>query len=102
MENWFGIVVSYARDISAIMTCAVIFVRPLREKILGIEALREGLRCLLRSEIVRIYYRNLKGKQLQEFEYKAFKSCYKAYKALRGNSFIDHINNEMEEWEIIR
>ena len=40
-------------------------------------------------------------KKLKEFEYKTIQACYYAYKALKGNSFIDHIYKEMEEWEII-
>jgi hypothetical protein len=27
-------------------------------------------------------------------------ACYKAYKKLGGNSFIDHIYEEMETWEV--
>lgn len=101
MENLFSVIVEYARDISAISACAVILIKPLREKLFGLESLREGLRCLLRAEIVRIYYRHNDEKKLKEFEYKTIQSCYFAYKALKGNSFIDHIYNEMEEWEII-
>ena len=101
VEEIFTVIVDYARDISAIVTCAVMLIRPLREKILGLESLREGLRCLLRAEIVRIYYRHNDDKKLKEFEYKTIQACYYAYKALKGNSFIDHIYKEMEEWEII-
>ena len=101
MEEIFTVIVGYARDISAIVTCAVMLIRPLREKILGLESLREGLRCLLRAEIVRIYYRHNDDKKLKEFEYKTIQACYYAYKALKGNSFIDHIYKEMEEREII-
>ena len=68
---------------------------------MGIDAIREGQRCLLRSEIVRIYYRHNEDKRLHEYEYKNLSQCYKAYKALDGNSFIDHIYAEMQEWEII-
>ncbi len=101
MEDLFSTIVEYSRDISAIITCAVILVKPLREKLFGLESLREGLRCLLRAEIVRIYYRHNDDKKLKEFEYKTIQACYFAYKALKGNSFIDHIYKEMEEWEII-
>ena len=74
---------------------------PVREWLLGTEALREGQRCLLRSEIVRIYYRHVKDKQLQEYEFRNLVQCYNAYKALGGNSFVDHIYEEMQDWEII-
>ena len=43
------------KDICAIATCAALLVRPVREWLFGFEAIREGQRCLLRSEIVRLY-----------------------------------------------
>lgn len=64
-------------------------------------SLRAGQRCLLRTEIVRIYYRHHDDRRLREFEYKNMEECYKAYKALKGNSFIDRIHAEMQEWDII-
>jgi hypothetical protein len=90
-----------ARDISAVAACAALLIRPVRERLLGTDALREGQRCLLRSEIVRIYYRHLEDKQLREFEFKNMEQCYAAYKVLKGNSFIDRIHAEMQEWDII-
>ncbi len=92
--------VDYARDISAIMACAALLLKPVREKLFGLEALKEGLRSLLRAELVRLYYRHHEDKQLKEYEYKNLTSCYAAYKALGGNSFIEHIHCEMQEWEI--
>ena len=90
-----------AKDICSIATCAALVIRPLRERLLGTESLREGQRCLLRSEIVRIYYRHQADKQLREYEFKNMQQCYDAYKVLKGNSFIDRIHAEMQEWEII-
>lgn len=91
----------HAGDICQILTCAALLIRPVREWLMGTEALREGQRCLLRSEIVRIYYRHHDENQLREYEYKNMSQCYKAYKALGGNSFIDHIYAEMQKWEIV-
>lgn len=68
---------------------------------MGTASLREGQRCLLRTEIVRIYYRHHDDRKLREFEYKNMEECYKAYKSLKGNSFIDRIHAEMQEWDII-
>lgn len=94
-------IADHAGDICQIVTCGVLLIKPLREWLLGTEAIREGQRCLLRSEIVRIYYRHVKDKQLQEYEYRNLVQCDKAYKALGGNSFVDHIYGEMQEWEIV-
>ena len=97
----FTEIVQWAKDICSIATCAALLIRPVREWLLGTDALREGQRCLLRAEIVRIYYRHLADKQLREFEFKNMQQCYDAYKVLKGNSFIDKIHAEMLEWTII-
>lgn len=91
----------HAGDLCQVATCAALLIRPVREWLLGTEALREGQRCLLRSEIVRLYYRNHAQRQLREYEYRNLEQCYRAYKTLKGNSFVDHIYGEMQEWEII-
>ena len=90
----------HAGDICQIATCVALLIKPLREWILGTGLIKEGMRCLLRSEIVGIYYKHKDSKKLREYEYKNLEFCYKAYKALKGNSFVDHIHAEMQEWEI--
>ena len=94
-------VVQWAKDICSIATCAALVIKPVRERLMGTEALREGQRCLLRAEIVRIYYRHNDDRQLKEYEFKNMQQCYEAYKTLKGNSFIDKIHAEMLEWTII-
>lgn len=93
-------IASVALMITQITTCAILLIKPLREWVMGVEDVREGQRCLLRSQIVRIYYRNLDSKHLRQFEYENLVACYKAYKKLGGNSFIDHIYEEMQTWEV--
>lgn len=95
------LIADHAGDICQIATCAALLIKPVREWLLGTGLIKEGLRCLLRAEIVRLYYRHRDDRQLREYEYKNLEFCYKAYKALRGNSFVDHIYTEMQEWEII-
>lgn len=95
------VIADHAGDICQIVTCAALLIKPLREWLLGTGLIKEGLKCLLRAEIVRIYYRHKDAKELREYEYKNLEFCYKAYKALKGNSFVDHIYAEMQEWEII-
>ena len=90
-----------AKDICSIAACAALLVKPVREWLFGFEAIREGQRCLLRSEIVRLYYRHHDDQKLREYEFKNMKQCYDAYKALGGNSFIDRIEEEMREWDIV-
>ncbi len=60
-----------------------------------------GQKCLLRSEMLRIYYHNKEGKKIRQYEYENFIYLYEAYKALKGNSFIDKIYKEIQAWEVI-
>lgn len=98
--NWTDII-QWAKDIASLATCAALLIRPVREWIMGTEALREGQRCLLRAEIVRIYYRHKDDRTLREYEFKNMEQCFQAYKALKGNSFVDKIHDEMKDWDIV-
>lgn len=59
-----------------------------------------GLKCLLRSEMLRTYYHHKETETIRQYELENFVFLYKAYKALKGNSFIDKIYNEVMEWEV--
>ena len=63
--------------------------------------LAAGMRCQLRSEMLRTYYHNKDDKKIRQYEYENFVYLYGAYKALKGNSFIDRIYKEIQTWEII-
>lgn len=60
-----------------------------------------GIKCLLRSSMLRTYYHNKDIRQIRQYELENFVFLYKAYKALRGNSFIDKIYKEVMEWEVV-
>lgn len=79
-----------------------ILVKPVREKIFGLDDIREGQKCMLRSEMLRIYY---EGKdhddRLRQHDFENFVLMYKAYKAMKGNSFIDKIYKEVEKMEVV-
>lgn len=64
-------------------------------------ALVNALKCLLRSEMLRIYYRHQEKREIRQYEYENFVFLYKAYKAMRGNSFIDKIYKEIQEWRVV-
>jgi hypothetical protein len=61
----------------------------------------EGTKCQLRSEMLRIYYHNRDKGTIRQYEYENFVMLYEAYKALKGNSFIDKIYEEVHSWDII-
>lgn len=60
----------------------------------------EGQKCQLRVHILETYYRNAESKTIRQFELENFLLMYKAYKALKGNSFVDKIHSEVIKWRI--
>lgn len=69
--------------------------------IVWIKKIANGQKCQLRSDMLQIYYRNKDSKKIRQYEYENFVYLYEAYKALKGNSFIDKIYAEVKKWEII-
>ena len=69
--------------------------------IVWVHKIAEGTKCQLRSEMLRIYYRNREKQTIHQYEYENFVFLYEAYKALKGNSFIDKIYKEIQSWEVI-
>lgn len=69
--------------------------------IVTVKKIASGTKCQLRSEMLRIYYHNREAKKIRQYEYENFVFLYDAYKALKGNSFIDKIHEEVKEWEVI-
>ena len=95
-------IAGYAGSVTCILALLALLCKPVRERFFGLKAIREGQQSLLRSEIVRVYYRNLDAQELREYEYKNLCCCFNAYKSLGGNSFVEHIFNEMQEWKIVQ
>lgn len=69
--------------------------------VVWIRKIANGTRCQLRSEMLRIYYHNREAEKIRQYEYENFVFLYEAYKALKGNSFIDKIYKEVQKWEVI-
>lgn len=69
--------------------------------LLWVRKITDGQKCQLRSEMLRTYYHNRESKKIRQYEYENFVFLYEAYKALKGNSFIDKIYEDVESWEII-
>ena len=89
--------------ITAIAAALALFVKPLRTKLFGMNEMREGQKCLLRSAMLQIYYRGKDHNDtLRQYEFENFCLLYAAYKAEKGNSFIDKINKEVQEMEVLK
>lgn len=66
-----------------------------------VKKVANGQKCQLRSDMLRIYYHNREKEKIRQYEYENFVLMYEAYKALKGNSFIDKIYTEVQSWEIV-
>lgn len=69
--------------------------------IVWIKKIANGQKCQLRNDMLQIYYRHHETGTIRQYEYENFVQLYEAYKALKGNSFIDKVYNEVQTWEIV-
>lgn len=62
----------------------------------------EVLRCLLRTEILNMYFKHIEKDQkyLVQYEAENLHKMYDAYTGLNGNSFIKDIHRIMTSWEV--
>lgn len=63
--------------------------------------INDGHKCLLRSDMLRIYYRHRESETIRQYEYENFVLEYEAYRALGGNSFMEKIYKEVQSWEVL-
>lgn len=62
----------------------------------------EGQKCMLRSEILSIYFKCADTKKIKQFQAEMVYSLYGAYKAMGGNSFIESVMEEIKDFEVIK
>lgn len=97
-------IAQYAGYVCSIASALAILIKPLREWIFGIGAIKNGQRCQLRNDILTIYYKHCDEETptLRQYERENLDALYGAYTALIGNSFIKDIyNNEMRHWRVV-
>ncbi len=87
--------------ISALVGEVVALVGVIVPVIVSVRKIGAGTRCQLRSEMLRIYYHNREAEEIRQYELENFIMLYEAYKALKGNSFIDKIYEEVLSWKVI-
>lgn len=99
----FAQIAEFCGFITAIAAAIALFVKPVRAKLFGLNEMKEGQRCLLRSAMLSIYYRGKDhDNKLRQYEFENFCLLYSAYKAEGGNSFIDKVNHEVQEMEVVK
>lgn len=88
-------------DIATLITEIGILLSVIIPVIVTLRKVANGQRCQLRNEMLRTYYRHREDERIRQYEYENFVMLYEAYKALKGNSFIDKIYKEVQTWEIV-
>ena len=99
--GFFKIAAEVCGSLSAVFALAVLFIKPLRRWALGMHKIEDGQKCLLRSDMLRTYYKHRDDGVIRQYEKENFIYLYNAYKALDGNSFIDDIYNEVRTWDVV-
>ena len=69
--------------------------------VIWIMKIANGQKCQLRHDMLQIYYKHCETKVIRQYEYENFVYLYEAYKALKGNSFIDKIYKEIQDWKVV-
>lgn len=87
--------------LASIISSAVILIKPLRYRVFCICDIVNGLKCVLRSDMLRLYYKNCERETIRQHEMENFVTEYRAYKALGGNSFIDKIYDKVVKWKTL-
>lgn len=92
---------SYLTTIATVVGEVGVLVGVIVPMLVFVKKISNGTKCQLRSEMLRIYYHNKDDEKIRQYEYENFVFLYEAYKALKGNSFIDKIYKEVSTWEIV-
>ena len=101
-DSTISMILQICSLIISIATAAAILAKPIREKLFGTRSIENGQRCMLRAEMLAIYYEGKDaGDKVRQYKFENFVLMYAAYKALGGNSFMDKIKNEVEKMEVI-
>lgn len=91
-------------DISLIITLVgetITLISIMVPLIAKLNKIANGTKCQHRCDILEIYYKNRESETIHQYELENFILLYEAYKALKGNSFIDKIYEEVMTWNVI-
>jgi len=99
--EWLTTIAQYCGTVSGILTFAAILIKPFREWLFGIREIREAEKCMLRADMLHTYYKHREEEKIRQYEKENFLLEYRAYKRLKGNSFIDDVEKTVRNWDVI-
>ena len=65
------------------------------------KAMIEATKCSLRNDILEIYDRCKDSKKITKWQLESIEYSYKQYKLLKGNSFVEALVEQVENFEVI-
>lgn len=102
LEHGTSVILQLCSLIISLASAIAILAKPVRERLFGTKKIENGQRCMLRAEMLSIYYEGKdNGGKIRQYENENFVLMYEAYKALGGNSFIDKVSGEVQKMEVI-
>lgn len=101
MNDVIAKITAVCSEVTVIVAAIALLIKPLRSKLLGLDKLTDAIKCQLRHDMLHTYYRHREDHTIRQYEYEDFLYMYKGYKELGGNSFIDKIKEELDEWEVV-
>lgn len=99
VERW-EVIVGVCAGLATIIGTSAYFVTAAKKITKSVEDVQEGVKCMLRSAMLATYYKHHDEDTITQYEFENFEFQYKAYKALKGNSFIDKVHEDVVKWEI--
>ena len=66
-----------------------------------IQAIKKGIKCCLRNDILDIFDRCKDKKEITRYQLQSIKFSYDVYKKLKGNSFVEDIIERVNTYKII-
>ena len=69
----------------------------------SVKAEKDGVLCLLRSNIRAVYYRHCDeaAPAIREYERQDLDDLYAGYHTLGGNHFVDDLYEKMRRWKVV-
>lgn len=103
MQTMFNVVVLIIEFLGVGTVIALLrdFINMRKEQAQELSLIKEGNKCQLRSELLKIYYHCIEKGEIRQYELENFITLYKAYKALGGNSFIDRIYQDVIKFRVV-
>ena len=92
MEVWI--------KIGTAISCTAGVLGVLAQILSGLSAMKRGQLCLLRSQLLQIYYRCQRARTIDRYEKESFLDLYEAYRALGGNGFLEDVCREVRTWTV--